>query len=86
MSFKVSSRAVVESCVLPVLLYECENLVLTEQLISCLETFLSELPKSYQGGPPTLQPANVVMDWTTVVQKMSFHHGFVCSERERECG
>ena len=41
----LSSHAVVESCVMPVLLYSCENWVLTEQLISCLETFQGELAK-----------------------------------------
>ena len=39
----LSSRAVVESCVMPVLLYGYENWVLIEQLISHLETFQSEL-------------------------------------------
>ena len=43
-------------CVMPVLLYGCENWVLTEQLISRLETFQGELAKeswSYQSEPPT---------------------------------
>ena len=41
----LSSHAVVESCVMPVLLYGCENWVVTEQLISRLETFQGELAK-----------------------------------------
>ena len=52
----LSSRAVVESCVMPVLLYGCENWVLIEQLISRLETFQGELAKTIfklSSGPPT---------------------------------
>ena len=41
----LSSHAVVESCVMPVLVYDCENWILTEQLISHLETFQGELAK-----------------------------------------
>ena len=46
----LSSHAVVESCVMPVLLYVCENWVLTQQLISHLATFLGELSSQCSDG------------------------------------
>ena len=78
---------------MPVLLYGCENWVLTEQLISRLETFLGELAKRILKLPKWASntAANVVMGWTTVrgrvpvvVQKLSFLHWLVSAERERE--
>ena len=73
-----------------VLLYGCENWVLTEQLISHLETFLGELAKRIVKLPRWAfnTAANVVMGWTAVrarvaVQKLSFLHRLVFAEREK---
>ena len=41
----LSSRSVLESCVMPILLYGAENWVLTERLVEKLEAFQSELVK-----------------------------------------
>ena len=86
----LSSCAVVESCVMPVLPYRCENWVLTEQLISRLETSLGELAKRILKLPrwASNTAANVVMGWTivrarVVVQKLNFLHRLVSAERER---
>ena len=59
----LSSRAVVESCVMPVLLYGCEKWVLTEQLISRLETFQGKLAKRILKLPKQASnmAANVVL-------------------------
>ena len=77
---------------MPVLPYRCENWVLTEQLISRLETSLGELAKRILKLPrwASNTAANVVMGWTTVrarvvVQKLNFLHRLVSAEREREC-
>ena len=61
----LSSRTVVESCVLPVLLYGSENWVLTEQLISRLEAFQGEVAKRILKLPKwsSNTAANVVMSW-----------------------
>ena len=74
---------------MPVLLYSCENWVLTEQLISHLETFQGELAKRNPELPrwASNMAANAVMGWTTVrarvvVQKLSFLHRLVSAERE----
>ena len=40
-----SSRSVLESCVMPVLLYGTENWELTERLVKKMETFQGELVK-----------------------------------------
>ena len=83
----LSSRTVVESCVMPVLLYSCENWVLTEQLISRLETYQGELAERILKLPKWASntAANVVMGWTTVtarvvVQKLNFLHQLVSAE------
>ena len=75
---------------MPVLLYGCENWVLTELLISHLETSLGELAKGILKLPrwASNTAANVVMGWTTVrarvvVQKLNFLHRLVSAERER---
>ena len=41
----LSSKSVLECCVIPVLLYGCENWILTEALCQKLESFQSELVK-----------------------------------------
>ena len=73
---------------MPLLLYGCENWVLTEQLISRLETFQGELAKRILKLPrwASNTAANVAMGWTTVkarvvVQKLSFLHRLVSAER-----
>ena len=40
-----SSKSVIETCVMPVLLYGCENWILKERLINQLNSFLGELAK-----------------------------------------
>ena len=40
-----SSKPVIETCIMPVLLKECENWILKEQLINQLNSFLGELAK-----------------------------------------
>ena len=39
----VSSRAIYETCVVPILLYECENWILTPSIIDQLEVFQAEM-------------------------------------------
>ena len=39
------SKSVIETCVMPVLLYGCENWILKEQIINQLNSFLGELAK-----------------------------------------
>ena len=41
----LSSRSVYEVCVLPILLYGCENWVMTQALVERLESFQGELAK-----------------------------------------
>ena len=50
------------------MLYGCENWILTEQLISCLETLQGELAKRILKQPKWASNTapNVVMGWTTV--------------------
>ena len=86
----LSSRTVVESCVLPVLLYGSENWVLTEQLISRLEAFQGEVAKRILKLPKwsSNTAANVVMSWPPVrarilVQKLGFLHRLVSEMRGR---
>ena len=80
----LSSRSMVEYCVLPVLLYGYENWVLTEQLISRLEAFQDEMAKRILKLPKwsSSTAANVVMGWPTVrarvlIQKLCFLHRLV---------
>ena len=53
----LSSKSVLECCVIPVLLYGCENWILTEPLCQKLESLQSELVKlrGYSSGPNTSQ-------------------------------
>ena len=62
----LSSCAVVESCMMPVLLYSCENWVFNEAaIISHLETFLSGLAKRNLKLPKwaSNMAANIVLDY-----------------------
>ena len=41
----LSSRSVIETCVIPVLLYGAENWIMTEQLVKRVDSFLGEMAK-----------------------------------------
>ena len=47
----LSSRSVVEVCVTPVLLYDCENWIVSKKLLRQLELFQGEVGKRILGLP-----------------------------------
>ena len=81
----LSSHAVVESWVMLILLYGCENWVLTEQLISRLESFQGEVAKRILNGSSNIAACVVMPGWTTVrarvaVRKLGFLLQLVSAE------
>ena len=48
---QASSRSVIKTCVMPVLLYGCENWIMRESLLDKLERFLGEIAKRALGCP-----------------------------------
>ncbi len=46
-----SSRSVIKTCVMPVLLYGCENWIMSESLLDKLDSFLGEIAKRALGWP-----------------------------------
>ena len=75
----LSNRLVVETCVLPVLMYGCENWILSRDDIELLEAFQGEMGKRILKLPKYLSNTAAVtaLDWPSMrarllVRKLSF--------------
>ena len=51
--FPLSSVSILETCVVPILLYGSENWIMTESLMKKLESFQGELAKKFSNGQNT---------------------------------
>ena len=74
-----SSKSIIESCVMPVLLFGCENWILSETCLHTLEAFLGELAKRALKWPMnfTITSAILALEMETmrsrlVCRKLSF--------------
>ena len=75
----LSSRSVVEVCVMPILLYGCENWIVSEKLLRQLESFQGEMGKRILGLPRCTSntAVGIVLGWPSVharilVRKLCF--------------
>ena len=89
----LSSKEVIESCVMPVLLYGSENWILTEVLMKRLESFQAELVKRVLKWPShhSNTAAIAVLDVPTMkcrvlVRKLSFLRRVMASDTESLSG
>ena len=79
----LSSRAVLQSCIMPVLLFGCENWILTETLWQKLEAFQGELVLKWPRHHSNTTAATVLevpkMTYRILVRKLGFLHHLVVS-------
>ena len=82
----LSSRSVLESCVMPTLLYGAENWVLTEKLLEKLEAFQGELVKRILKWPKCFSNTVACTTLDVLVAKLGFLKHVMSKGTDGLCG